>query len=252
MDIRSRLYISTVAENAPNLARNNALGLEIAEYCTAFNMDTYFPDTDRTVREEMACADRFTFHMPFNELCPAAIDPLVLEVTRKRHEQALELALSYGVKKMIVHSGFVPLVYHKSWFIDRSVEYWREFFRGKPDDIVLCLENVMEDEPDMLSTIVEQVNDPRFRLCLDVGHAFCVSKEVAVDAWIRRTAPILAHVHIHNNLGEWDTHNALGDGGLDMKSVIDSIAVLAPDATMTIESIDAESSISWLKDKEFI
>ncbi|MBQ9857686.1 MAG: hypothetical protein IJO77_01655 [Oscillospiraceae bacterium] len=89
MDIRNKLYITTVAQNDWQTAEKYGAGIEIAEFCTAYNMDTYFEETDKIVREKMKHADRFVFHAPFNELCPAAIDPLVVEVTKKRYKQAV-------------------------------------------------------------------------------------------------------------------------------------------------------------------
>ena len=46
-----RFYLSTIAADAAGTARQYALGLEIAEYCTACNMDEHFPETDAAVRE---------------------------------------------------------------------------------------------------------------------------------------------------------------------------------------------------------
>ncbi len=70
-----RFYLSTIAADAAGTARQYALGLEIAEYCTACNMDEHFPETDAAVREKIAGIARVTLHAPFNELFPCAIDP---------------------------------------------------------------------------------------------------------------------------------------------------------------------------------
>ena len=48
-----RFYLSTIAADAAGTARQYALGLEIAEYCTACNMDEHFPETDAAVREKL-------------------------------------------------------------------------------------------------------------------------------------------------------------------------------------------------------
>ena len=48
-DLRERLYISTTAEDAPALAREHGLGLEIADFCTAYNMDVLFAEKDAAV-----------------------------------------------------------------------------------------------------------------------------------------------------------------------------------------------------------
>jgi sugar phosphate isomerase/epimerase len=109
------------------MALSEGLGLEIAEFCTASNMDADFGIYEGIVAEKMAAARRFAFHAPFNELCPAAIDPLVLDIARYRYRQSFELAARLNIRKIIVHSGYVPLVYFKSWFTERSVEFWKDF-----------------------------------------------------------------------------------------------------------------------------
>ena len=49
-DLREILYLSTTAEDAPELARENGLGLEIAEFCTASNMDRDYAAAGKLVR----------------------------------------------------------------------------------------------------------------------------------------------------------------------------------------------------------
>jgi endonuclease IV len=154
-DIKNRLYLSTVAEDAAPTAAEYRLGLELAEFCTASNMDEDFAYWDTVAREKMKSADRLILHAAFNELCPAAIDPMVLEIAKKRYNQAYELAASYGIHRMVVHSGYVPFVYFKEYFVERSVNFWREFLSDKPADFTVVLENVLEDEPLMLMEIIK-------------------------------------------------------------------------------------------------
>ena len=47
---KDKIYISTTASDAAEVARRWGLGLEIAEYCTAWNMDDEFAVTDVLVR----------------------------------------------------------------------------------------------------------------------------------------------------------------------------------------------------------
>ncbi|NMA37244.1 MAG: TIM barrel protein [Papillibacter sp.] len=243
---REKLYISTTAEDDVSLAERYGLGLEIAEFCTAFNMDIYLNEYMPIVQAKLQRAERFTFHAAFNELCPAAIEPLVLEVTEKRYNQALDLASQLGIKKIVVHSGFVPLIYYKSWFTQRSIEFWRKLLGSRTEtDITVCLENVIEDEPEMLTEIVREVDDSRFRLCLDVGHANCQSK-LPISEWVNCMKPYLCHVHLHNNLGERDTHDTLDKGSVPMEEVIRLIERFCPKASFTIENMRAEASLDWL------
>ena len=68
-------------------------------------------------------------HGPFNELTPAAIDPLVLRITEKRYRQAIRKAAELRVPKLVLHAGFVPLVYYPEWFVSRSVLLWSPTLR---------------------------------------------------------------------------------------------------------------------------
>ncbi len=241
-----RLFLSTIADDAPVTAGAFGLGLELAEFCTASNMDTDFEHWDAAAREKMKNARRFILHAPFNELCPSAIDPLVLDVAKKRYMQAFRLAESYGIKRMVVHSGFVPLVYFPGYFTERSIDFWRAYIKELPADFTVVLENVLEDAPDMLLDIVKGVDDPRFRLCLDVGHANITKNGLTIGSWTEKVLPYLGHAHLHNNFGWPDTHNALDDGEMDIEALLGIILEGQPDATLTLEVRESRRSVEWL------
>lgn len=48
---KDKIYISTTASDAAEVARRWGLGIEIAEFCTAWNMDDKFAETDAQVRK---------------------------------------------------------------------------------------------------------------------------------------------------------------------------------------------------------
>ena len=252
IDITGNLYISTIADDAAGLARENGLGLEIAEFCTAFNMDADFETWDNNVKLQMRGIDRFIFHAPFNELYPSAIDPQIVEVAKRRFAQAFALMRGYGIRNMVVHSGFMPILYTKDWFKDKSIAFWKEFLSDKPDGFRLFIENVFEETPDVLCDIVRAVDDSRLRLCFDTGHAAIFSKEISITDWAERAAPFIGHVHLHNNNGSIDTHDPPGIGVIDIVGLIRTITKEAPDATVTIETINGRQSIQWLKSEGFL
>ena len=239
---KERLFLSTIADDAVQTAREFGLGVELAQFCLAENMDKTPPDVQASLDAALQVPRR-VFHAPFAELCPAAIDPLVREVAKRRFLQAAALAKRYGAEKMVVHSGFIPLVYYPEWFAPQSATFWREFLNDV-DGLILCVENVMETSPDALRQIAEQVNDPRLRICFDVGHAFCQSGDLA--PWLDALAPYISHVHLHNNHGSFDEHLGLPDGTLDMAAVIRQLEALAPQATYTLEVRSARASVEWL------
>lgn len=248
--MKREICLATIDVRAKELAEQYDLEIELDQFCTAMYMDEpEFSKYDAEVRKMLSRAK--VFHGPFNELSPCAIDPKIRAVSMERYNQAFGLMQSYGLKKMVLHGGFVPLVYFPVWYVEQSIGFWKEFLSDKPEDLILCLENVMEPEPRLLVDIVEGVNDPRCRLCLDVGHANIKKvSTVPIGTWILECAPYLSHVHLHNNDGEWDWHNNLKDGTIPMERVLELLDENAPEASFTFENIDdTELSIKWYQEK---
>lgn len=244
-----KFYISTIDEKAGDLARRYGLGIEIAQYCTAWNMDEQFPETDALVRADIRGIEDRVLHAPFSELFPCAVDPKIRAVAAQRYGQAMALAGRYQASKVIIHGGFNEHLYFPSWYVEQSTQFWKAFLReNRGAEIVL--ENVLEPEPEMLVEIVKAVDDPRLRLCLDVGHANAYSK-IPPEGWLEACAPWISHFHIHNNDGSCDSHSPLGEGTIPMQALLEKAAVLCPNATYTLELMEAESSLRWLHQNHF-
>lgn len=246
---RENLYLSTIARDAVETAASYGLGLEIAEYCTASNMDEQFMETHRTVEEKLQGISRRVFHGPFNELFPCAIDPKARELAACRYHQAVELAQRYGAKKIVLHGGYNPWIYYPVWYVEQSVLFWKDFVQTLPEGLEICLENVLEEEPSMLREIVRQVGDERLRLCLDVGHVNAYSKLSVMD-WLADWAPYLSHFHLHNNHGDKDSHSPLNSGTLPMKQLLRQAEHCCPNASYTLELMEAKASVVCLLEEE--
>lgn len=234
--LHDRLYLATIAADADEMASRFGLGLEIDEFCTAANFDADFDRWDGVARAHLAHSDRFVFHAPFAELCPCAIDPMVRDVTMRRFRQTAALSRAYGIRKIVVHSGFIPHVYYPVWFVEQSARFFRALLDAEPE-VALCVENVLDDDPAPLMELADAVDDPRLGLCLDVGHANAVSK-IPVRQWLKRLAPRLMHLHLHDNDGAADLHQIPGDGSLGFPGLMDEIEAAAPEATLTFECMD--------------
>ena len=109
---KQNLYLSSIAPDAPQIAKQYDLGIELAQFCTAAFLDppkTCFLKIDeslscflqRSLDDCLAATSRFLLHGPFNELTPAAIDPLVVDITEKRYRQAIEKAVTLGCKTLV-------------------------------------------------------------------------------------------------------------------------------------------------------
>ena len=237
---REQIYLSTVDPRAGELARELGLGVEIAEYCTAWNMDREYPQTDERLRGALAGNPRRILHGPFNELFPCAIDPEARDLAARRYRQAIALARDYGADKVVIHAGFNPWLYYPVWFREQSAVFWREFLAEEPG-VEIVLENVLEQEPEWMTEILRAVDSPRLRLCLDVGHVNAYSPVDAAQ-WLRRCAPWISHFHLHNNNGTRDAHDPLFHGSIPMEELLTLAGALCPEATFTLELPDAENS----------
>ena len=127
----------------------------------------------------------------------------------------------------------------------------KEFISQLPDHLELLLENVLDASPEHIARVCDGVGDGRLRICLDVGHANAYSP-VPVVEWIRMLGSRIAHVHLHNNDGSCDAHNALGDGSMNMPEVLEALDVHAPSAAICIESMDAQASLRYLMEHGII
>lgn len=252
---KDRFSIATMCENWRSIAGEYDLSVELDHCCQAENMDG---DKGRETKEEITAITTkegfraVVLHGPFNELFPAAIDPKARELAMKRFNEAAQTAISFGIKTMVVHSGYIPFVYFKEWHRDRSIEFWKEFMEDKPADFSIAIENVLDDDPYTLAEIAEKASDDRIGLCLDVGHANVVS-ELSINEWIDVFAPHLKHLHIHNNDGSGDYHRDLDCGTLDIAKIIDRVNLKTSNkATFTIEVLEGLRSVEWLAEKQYL
>ena len=238
---KQQLFLSTIDKNAGKTARKYGLGLEIADFCTAMNMDTLFDVVRPTVEQQLESVHNRLFHCPFNELFPCAIDPLARELAKQRFLQAGALAQGYGARKIIFHGGYHPNVYFPCWYTQQSVSFWKELLELLPG-LEICVENVLESDPQWLEELASGVDSPRLRLCLDVGHCNVYS-QIPVDDWLQRLAPWISHFHIHNNDRSFDTHSPLWEGSIPMHEFLICAQQLCPEATFTLEVTDGEGAV---------
>lgn len=139
-------------------------------------------------------------HAPFSELFPCAIDPKIRTVAAERYRQVIRICQGY-VKEV-------------------------------PDGIVICLENVLEEDPSMLSDIIRQVSDSIIRMYLDVGHVNAYSP-VPVMQRLEQCADLIAHFHIHNNDTSQDSHSQLWEGTIPMAELLSKSVTLQQSINLT-------------------
>lgn len=245
-----RFLLNTFGPSSPELARRYGLGLELLEYSIATQLDEA-ERWDAQVRERIAGIARVALHGPYYDLVPGSADPEIRRVTAARFGRAYELALRHGADRVVFHTGYVPRVYYRDAWLDSSAAFWRSFLAGKPPSPLVLLENAAEEDPELLTRILDRVADQRLGACLDIGHAHCNSP-VALSDWIEALGPRMRHVHLSNNDGTADRHWRLDRGTIDMRAALEMITEHAPDATMTLECGEEERSVRWLMEQGYL
>lgn len=190
-------------------------------------------------------------HAPFADLCLASAAEKIVEATKYYFDYAYKAAREVGAKRITVHHGYVPGTSYLPNWIKRAVKFWKEYLLDK--EIAFDMENLLEWDEKPLGEIVDEVDDDRLGLNLDIGHAHCNSK-ISVVEWIKNLGNKIKYVHLHNNHGERDEHLGLMNGNMDVIAVLNALNEYAPDAVWALECRleDMEESLIFLKENGFI
>jgi sugar phosphate isomerase/epimerase len=193
-----------------------------------------------------------TIHAPFFDLNPASSDADIKSITARRFHQTIDFAAELGSSRIVFHPGFDPWRYARTpgaW-LDNSMEFWPALIeQAESCNILLCLENIFDTQPDPLIDLLRAINSPYLRHCFDIGHWFLFSK-TPLEEWFSELGPFLSHLHLHDNRGRGDDHRPIGKGKIDFPAFIKQLRKLNCNPTATLEAHnqkDAERSIKGLQ-----
>ena len=171
------IYTSHLLEDTQmqEVVRECATGIESIEFSIAENMDR-LEEKISSYRERLWRMGwpHLSLHGPFLDLNPMTYDSLILEATKKRYEQVYEAGRRLEAEKIVFHTCHLPDAYLLIGWAERVADFFKRFLDGK-DGIMIVMENVFDRIPDPMVEVVERVDRPDFRLCLDIGHAHCYS-----------------------------------------------------------------------------
>ncbi|MGQ9645960.1 MAG: sugar phosphate isomerase/epimerase family protein [Thermodesulfobacteriota bacterium] len=158
-----------------------------------------------------------TLHGPFMDLSPGGVDKRIKEVTLDRFSRVMELARFFKPKTIIFHPGY------EKWKFDGNVELWLKSSlltwrplvkEAEASGLILVLENVFEEGPDSIRTLLEEIDSAHFRFCFDTGHHHVFSR-APLPVWFEALGGYLVEVHLHDNHREMDEHLPIGEGNFD-------------------------------------
>jgi sugar phosphate isomerase/epimerase len=207
---------------------------------------------------------RFSLHGPLFEVNLGSVFPELRDLSRKRYEEAIDLAQMIGGDPLVVHPGY-SLLYRKAPDLERRgqdnfVEDLIHLVSYAGDrGVRLALENVhvpyfffhdMEDFHALSSEV------PGLGMTLDTGHAYIAklqNKDADPEGTIvtdieRIGVQHLFHVHLHNNMGTNDDHR-FPEGKINLGRILAGLRMLAYSGKVVIESYDVEQGIPEIVEK---
>lgn len=234
------------------ICRRRGLGVEIQSFSNPDYPDEHPDGVQLHIAQYKEVTPR-ALHGPFGDLSAGSCDRLIRQVTNNRFDFAYQNAKLLGAHHVVLHHGYIPNTNTFGGWLKRSGQFWQEFLHDKDPAITFYLENLLEEDPKLMAEVVDAVNHPNLKLCLDVGHAFCHSK-ISVQKWIEELGERIGYVHLHDNLGDQDAHLSLGKGRLPLDQILYTLERLAPKAIWALEvgPENLESSLFWLESHGYL
>lgn len=180
---------------------------------------------------------RTTIHGPFMDMSPGGADEGVRELTAERFSYLIESTVELNPKAIVLHGGYDERYFDgdSELWLAQSVKTWTPLAKeAERAGVVLAVENIFEERPDTLKELVEAIDSPNLRICLDVGHINLYSA-VSMKEWFASLGPYIAELHIHDNFGVRDDHLPVGDGAIDFPLFFSLVTKFAGEPIYTIE-----------------
>ncbi len=172
------------------------------------------------------------------------------EVSLKENSLALEAAAELGVKKAVLHPGYITGL--AKFMPDRARGYGMESIelvlaKATALGVTLCIENMFPQtqflsNPQDFQEVFDRL--PDLRLTLDIGHANLGGGRNKSLEFVRRYGYRIAHVHVNDNFGKEDNHLPVGAGTIDFEKILRELKKASYDDTTTLEVFS--------KDKDYL
>lgn len=218
------------------LIRKQRYDLEL--YFSAAVLDRTTQADIETLIKRLDWAPALTLHAPFMDLNPGADDPLVRTATQARFRQLLDVAEMLKPRAAVFHAGYFKWRYsgQTDGWLKNSIDTWQMVMeRASAIKMRVAVENVFDEDPRALQLLIQKINNPDFGFCFDTGH-FNLFSTVPLETWFESLGSHLVEVHLHDNDGTADAHQALGQGTIDFEKFFSQMSAKASLPVFTIEA----------------
>lgn len=177
-----------------------------------------------------------TLHGAFFDIVVNSDDKRIFDVSSLRVHQCMDIARKMGLKAVVFHTNYIVNFRLQSYidgWLDKNEKFWRTILKEYPDQMIY-IENMFDDSPDMLLKLSDMMSDePRFKVCLDVAHAFISGKPV--ENWYDAFKNKVGHLHINDNDADQDLHLPVGSGKFNWSDYNDWCKDSTADPSVLVE-----------------
>ncbi|WP_414469384.1 sugar phosphate isomerase/epimerase family protein [Methanobacterium sp. ACI-7] len=191
-------------------------------------------------------------HSPLSDINVASLNESVREASIKEIKESIDIASQINASVVVAHPGHAPFLSRS--FRDeimqicfKSLKECQEY--AKDQDIELCIEN-MPDMEGMICNDLEELYELTSKIgtpmTLDVGHAHNMG--LSIDEIFKYDS--IGHIHLSDNDGSFDNHDALGTKNIDFKSLFKGLKKIKFDGICVIEVKEKEEileSFNYIK-----
>ena len=195
---------------------------------------------------------KITVHSPLSDINIASYNETIRKSSVSLIKNSIELASSIEPGLVVVHPGQIPILGKKfgEKILANSKESLSECSRYAEDmGVMLCVEN-MPDIDGLLGKDINEldkiVEDLGAYMTLDVGHANNMGFEISEML----KSSHIKHIHLSDNDGSFDNHNAIGSVNIDFKTLFKELNNRNYRGILVVEVKDPESvteSLNYLK-----
>lgn len=209
-DIKLVKLIGDINKSNIDEINNLGIGVEVQSFPQSILDEDYSTIISDCKNKLKNFSNVISLHGSSFDLNPGSTDKKVIELTKYRYMQSVEIAKEIGAKYVIFHSQLNPLLSVakiRKLKLDNQIKFWKDFMNEIDDiDVTILLENEYDENPEEILHIVESVNSPKLRICLDTGHILAYSK-TSLEEWIVSTKDFITYIHLHFNDGKNDSHS---------------------------------------------
>lgn len=207
-----------------------------------------YPSREMDIEAILSFDLKYTIHSPIIDMNISSLNPSIREASINEVKYSFEKANELDVDTVVVHPGKIP-------FLGQGLEEKiNQINKASMIELAetadeLGVTAVFENMPNIpgftftrLEELTEFLEEYNMAMCLDIGHANTNGYKAE-----EMYSPLIKHIHVHDNLGDDDSHLSIGEGTVDFDTLISSFEANHYDGIYMIEVNQKESIIKSLE-----